>query len=73
MKIVKCIGILLAFLGLVLYLPPVTNSVAMFFGEPIGRFAGMVSFTAGWAVLGASLAFSAGFKYQFTRIRKRRG
>jgi dipeptide/tripeptide permease len=71
MKAIKKLGYLLSLLGLIMYLPPVVEWLTLHFGETIGHFSGIVSFAVGWAVLGASFAFSAGFKYQHERIKKK--
>ncbi|MEJ2657736.1 MAG: hypothetical protein P8012_11160, partial [Desulfobacterales bacterium] len=62
MKRVKKLGFSLSLVGLIMYIPPVMKSVTLLFGETIARFGGVVSFAVGWAILGAALAFSAGFK-----------
>ena len=71
MKVFKRLGYLLALIGLIMYLPPVMEFLTLHFGEKIGRFSGLVSFAIGWGILGACLAFSAGFKFQHERIKKK--
>ncbi|MGA8179632.1 MAG: hypothetical protein WB792_06205 [Desulfobacterales bacterium] len=71
MKVVKKLGYLLSLVGFIMYLPPMMELLTLHFGETIGHFSGIVSFAIGWAILGAHLAFSAGFKYQHERIKKK--
>lgn len=71
MKVIKRLGYSLSLVGFIMYLPPVMEWLTMYFGETIGRLSGIVSFVIGWALLGAHLAFSAGFKYQHERINKK--
>lgn len=70
MKLIKKIGLLLWLSGLIMYIPPVMNSLTLHFGPTIGHYSGVVSFAVGWSLLGAGLAFSAGWKYQRERIQK---
>jgi uncharacterized membrane protein (DUF485 family) len=71
MKVIKKLGYLLSLLGLIMFLPPVMELLTLHFGVTIGHFVGIVSFAIGWALLGAQLAFSAGFKYQNECIKKK--
>jgi hypothetical protein len=71
MKVINKLGYFLSLVGFIMYLPPVMQWLTLHFGETIGRFSGIVSFVIGWAILGAHLAFSAGFKYQHQRVNKK--
>lgn len=71
MKAIKRLGYSLSLVGFIMYLPPVMELLTLHFGETIGHLTGVVSFVIGWAILGAHLAFSAGFKYQQERIKKK--
>jgi hypothetical protein len=70
MAIVKKLSISLCLLGLILHLPPAKDWLTLHIGQTVGQFSGLVSFTMGWSIMGAGLAFSAGAKYQRSRIRR---
>jgi hypothetical protein len=70
MKVIKRLGYSLSLVGFIMYLPPMMELLTLHFGETIGRLTGVVSFVAGWAILGAHLAYSAGFNHQRERIKK---
>ncbi len=70
MRLLKIIGLALFVLGLVGFYPPVTHWLTLYCGHAVGQYSGMVSCVVGWAVIGSSLAFSAGFRYQKSRIEK---
>ena len=69
MKIIKRSGLLMFLLGLIMYLPPVAGWLTLQLGETAGNSLGTVLVVAGWSLLGAALAFSAGTRYQRRRIQ----
>jgi hypothetical protein len=71
MKVIKKLGYLLLLIGFIMYLPPVMEILTLHFGETIGHFSGIVSFAVGWGILGAHLAFSAGFNHELEHIKKK--
>lgn len=70
MRLLKIIGLALFVLGLVGFYPPVTHWLTLHFGHAIAQYSGIVSCVVGWAIIGSSLAFSAGFRYQQNQAEK---
>jgi hypothetical protein len=68
MRFLKIIGMVLFVTGLAGFYPPATHWLTFHFGHAAAQYGGLVSCVVGWAVLGASLAFSAGFRYQQSRV-----
>ena len=73
MKIIsflKKLGILIAAIGVFIIITSFLNGQPVEQGGRIGSISGLVAFAIGWALLGASLAFSAGFKYQQKKLEE---
>ena len=73
MKIIsflRKLGILIAAIGVLIHFTPFVNGQTVEQGSNLGSISGLVAFAIGWALLGASLAFSAGFKYQQKKLEE---
>lgn len=69
MHLWKGIGLAFFVSGLICYYTPVTNWLTLHFGNSVGRFSGIVFSVVGWAIIGATLAFCAGIRYQQSRTK----
>lgn len=68
MRFIRILGISVALIGLIIHFVPLASGQTIQQGSTIGSNGGLIAFAAGWALLGASLAFSAGFKYQQKKL-----
>jgi hypothetical protein len=71
MAYVRKLSLVVCLFGLILYLPSAKDWLTLHFGQTAGQFSGLVSFIVGWSVLGAGMAFSAGAKFQRSRVKKK--
>ena len=71
MHLLKRVGLLISVLGLFLISPPLTNWLTLHLGSSFGHYTGIVAFVFGWAIIGSSLAFSAGSRYQQEKQEKK--
>jgi len=70
MKLMRKLGLFLCLLGLIMHVPQVVEWVTLYLSDAVGSVGGLVAFAMGWALLGADLAYSAGIKFQRTRLEK---
>ena len=70
MRVLSKLGILIAVCGLIIHFAPSVSGQPVQEGSDIGSFSGLIIFAIGWALLGATLAFSAGFKHQQQKLEE---